>query len=114
MGKGGKGWGVTFPRICLLRAVCRHTVGRSAHGEGLLIVLCMQVGMEEQSIMGSLNLRLENVLQTESNHFRDDENEVHRQMCLGHEHIVNWSLIIPPSPRASLCVIPRATWDSCI
>lgn len=37
-------------------------------------------------------MKLEEVLQTESNHF-GDEAEVYRGTCLAHGH--NWSLVIP-------------------
>ena len=50
-------------------------------------------------------MKLEEVLQTESNHFGDDEAEVYRGTCLAHGH--NWSLVIPTLLRPLLCLITQ-------
>lgn len=61
-------------------------------------------------MMGSLEL--EEVLQTESNHFRDDGAEVHRCTCVAHGHTSGWSLVIPTLPRVLLCLITsKAAYD---
>lgn len=48
-------------------------------------------------------MKMEEVLQTESNHFGDDEAEVYRGTCLAHGH--SWSLVIPTLLRSLLCLI---------
>lgn len=60
-------------------------------------------------------LEVEEVLQTESNHFRGDEAEVQRWTCSAHGHINNWGPVILSPQRALLClIIPKAAWDRCI